>query len=295
MRYECRGGAPRPPLKVVEVDVGRALSPSGLPDLDYALNPYLGCYHGCLYCYARVYTRHREVAERWGELVAAKRNLVALLVKEVKRIRRGTVGFGTITDPYQPAEALYRLTRSALEVLAVTGLRVSVQTKSSLVLRDLDLLKELGGRADVGITVTSLSNSSPMAKVLEPRAPPPSARVEALRRLSSAGLRTWVFYGPVVPGYNDGREDIEGIVELARETESTLYVDKLRVKAFMFKHPLLAALANNALRYDWGAFFRVLMEECKREGVVCRPGFEYEGSEGWATLDHFLSNPTRTR
>ncbi|MEM2852825.1 MAG: hypothetical protein QW438_06515 [Ignisphaera sp.] len=98
-------------FRVVEIEVRQALTKSGLPDLDYALNPYLGCGHGCLYCYAKIYTRLSEVVANWGKIIAVKKNLLDILTNEVERLKRGTVGIGTITDPYQPIEAIYRLTR----------------------------------------------------------------------------------------------------------------------------------------------------------------------------------------
>lgn len=261
---------------VREVRVRRALTRSGLPDIDYALNPYIGCSHGCIYCYARLYTDKEDIRERWGEVVLVKANLVKLLRREALRVR-GVVGVGTITDPYQPVEREYGLTRESLKVLLRRGLRVSIQTKSGLVTRDKDILVNHGNAVDVGFTITTLDEG--VARWLEPGAPPPRERVRALEELSSAGLRTWVFYGPVIPGVNDGEDVIEGLVRLAADTGSTLYYDSLHVKPFMLSptNPLRGA-ALAARKYDWGRLWRGLREECRRAGVVCREGFAGDAS-----------------
>ncbi|MEM2389905.1 MAG: radical SAM protein, partial [Ignisphaera sp.] len=153
-------------FRVVEIEVRQALTKSGLPDLDYALNPYLGCGHGCLYCYAKIYTRLSEVVANWGKIIAVKKNLLDILTNEVERLKRGTVGIGTITDPYQPIEAIYRLTRSSIDILARNGFKVSIQTKNSLVVRDIDILKKYRDAVDVGLTITSADDS--MMHTFEP-------------------------------------------------------------------------------------------------------------------------------
>ena len=277
-------------MKVKFVNVREALTPSGLPDVDWAFNPYVGCAHACVYCYGRCYTRDKEVAGRWGEVVAVKSNVIGLLKREVRR-KRGVVGVGTVTDPYQPLEAAHGLTREGLRVLIGGGLEVSLQTKSDLVLRDLDLLLEAPERVDVGVTVTTLDEG--LAGLLEPNAPSPKARVRALERLSGSGVRTWVFLGPIVPGYNDDLASIRAVVEMAASTGSALYYDKLRVKRFMLApaHPLREA-AERARSYRWGELFRRIEDLCRSMGVKCALGLDYgrsrEVREGSARLDSFL-------
>lgn len=259
--------------KVVFVKVKSALSKSGLPDLAYALNPYIGCYHACLYCYARMYTRNREISEHWGDVVAVKENLLEVLRREVRELPRGVVGVGTITDPYQPVESEFMLTRGSIKLLLESGFGVSVQTKSPLVLRDLDILSGAREKADVGLTITFVDDEA--ARAFEPRAPPPSQRVKALEALSARGVKTWIFYGPIIPGVNDDEGTMRGLVELASATGSTLYYDKLRVKEFMWAHPAMRALAERAQSYDWGSLFGKLLAICRERGVECKPGLEY--------------------
>ncbi|PKK81372.1 MAG: hypothetical protein CVT47_02760, partial [Thermoplasmata archaeon HGW-Thermoplasmata-2] len=121
-----------------EVVCRTALSDSGLEGLDYSLNPYKGCAHGCIYCYAPDIT---HVERAWGTFVDAKMNVAEVLEQETRTKRRGVVGLGTVTDPYQSLEEKYKLTRKCLEILAKRKWPVCIQTKSALVLRDVDLLK----------------------------------------------------------------------------------------------------------------------------------------------------------
>ncbi len=272
-------------IQIAEVDINNALSRSGLPDLDYALNPYIGCAHGCLYCYAKMYTRFRNVVDNWGHIVVVKRNLIDVLSREVKRFRKGIVGLGTITDGYQPIEAIYKLSRKSIEILVENGFKVSIQTKSSLILRDLEILKRYRDFIDIGITITSTNNTS-LIKLLEPFSSPPTARIKALKRLSNEGIKTWIFYGPVIPGYNDSIDEILKIISLAKETKSMLYIDKLRVKRFMWNNKHLRQIAQMSIKYNWEKFYENILELCRDEGIICRLGFEY--SEEDKKLDKYI-------
>jgi len=257
------------------VRVSSALSRSGLYDLDYAYNPYAGCAHGCLYCYARYYTPYREVAENWGRLVYVKENVVEVLRREARRLKRGVVGVSTTTDPYQPVEEREELTRRGLEVLLSSGFRVSVQTKSPLVLRDLDLLSEHRSLVDVGFTITTLDEE--VAKLMEPGAPPPSARAYALRKLASEGIETWVFLGPILRSVNDSEGSIRMVAQLAAETGSKLIYDFLRLKPGLERYlqPLERRFpgASTAPRW-WRERVAALVERvCQELGVRCEPSF----------------------
>ncbi len=264
-------------MRIKVVKVKEALTPSGLPDIDWAFNPYIGCSHACMYCYGRDYTRDEEVARSWGEVVAVKENIVSLLRYEVRRKKLGVVGVGTVTDAYQPIELDYELTKNSLKILLGSGFSASIQTKSDLVLRDKELLSKYRSRVDVGVTITTMN--SDVAKFLEPNAPSPKARARALEQLSSLGISTWVFLGPIVPGYTDDLESIKEVVEVAASTKSILYYDKLRAKDFMLKpeHPLYHA-ARKALKYRWGELFKLITDLCRRYGVKCFPGLDYSRS-----------------
>lgn len=267
-----RGG-----VKYVFISVSSALSKSGLPDLDYALNPYVGCYHKCGYCYARSYCRFEEPRNRWGDVIYVKKNVVDLLKSEVRRLRSGSVGVSTTTDPYQPVEALTELTRGSLEVLLRAGFRVVIQTKSPLVLRDLDILVPYSDLVEVGFTITSVDDS--LLRGVEVRAPPPTARVRALARVSELGIKTWVFFGPIIPRLNDDSGTIEGVVEVARETGSTLYYDWLRYKRELrgFFSSVGLSPEEYVGRREFVAWRKSVEEKllslCRVRGVVCRSAF----------------------
>lgn len=193
------------PFKIVEC--GRALAPSGLDEMDFALNPYGGCEHGCVYCYAPGHT-HSDLSE-W-RVVRVKRNVVERLSKELP-YADGVIGIGTVTDPYQAAEGRFRLTRGCLEVLARRERRVHIHTKSDLILRDLDLLSEMD--CVVGVTITGTDRRTSM--MTEPGAPMPEARLEALGRLVDAGVEAYALVAPVMSTL-DGRE--AELVDALRET-----------------------------------------------------------------------------
>jgi DNA repair photolyase len=172
------------------------LSKSGIPGIDYCLNPYTGCAHGCKYCYASFMKRFTGHLEAWGAFVDVKINAPEVLCRQLKRAPRGNVMISTVTDPYQPLEDQYKITRRCLEVLLEHQLPVSILTKSALVLRDLDLLKKFR-EIEVGVTVTT--DDDKIRRAFEPNAPPIEARIRALKELSGNGIKTFVFIGPVLP------------------------------------------------------------------------------------------------
>lgn len=273
-------------FRVLYVRVVRGLSRSGLPDLDYALNPYIGCWHGCIYCYARLYTWLREASINWGSVVGVKINLLEVLEREVRYLRPGVVGVSTITDPYQPIEAIYKLTRRSIELLLKHGFHVSIQTKNTLILRDLDILKQYRDRVDVGFTITTLDNR--VAEIIEPKSPPPKTRVEALKKISNNNIETWIFYGPVIPGLNNDRKTIYELLRLARETHSKLYIDKLHIKNFMYneKHPLNKYI-REAKDFNWDRFYNEIEDLCKEYNIECIMGYA-EPIETKTSLDQWF-------
>jgi DNA repair photolyase len=157
----------------------------------YTANLYKGCSHGCVYCYAPSLTRDER---RWGSYVDAKVNAPRVLERELRGIRKDEVFLSSASDPYQPVEAKYRLTRRCLEVLLRNGFPVSILTRSPLVLRDLDLLKKFEW-IRVGMSITTVP-----VRQFEPGVPPLSRRIETLKRLSEAGIQTFVSLAPVIPG-----------------------------------------------------------------------------------------------
>lgn len=173
-----------------QVECRKALSPSGLPFLDYSINPYLGCEHGCIYCYAPR-MMHRDPSD-W-RVVGVKTNIVGRLAKELPGIR-GRIGIGTVTDPYQYAEKRFLLTRRCLDVLSKKDVRVTILTKSDLVIRDSSMIRDMG--ADVHVCITSIDDR--ISKMTEPGAPLPSARLDAARELVQEGVDVKIDIAPVM-------------------------------------------------------------------------------------------------
>ncbi|MBE0522027.1 MAG: radical SAM protein [Candidatus Methanoperedenaceae archaeon] len=206
---------------IKEIKVKTALLPSKLPGLDYALNPYRGCAHACVYCYAPSVIHWNG---KWGELVEAKVNLPRILSKTIRTKKKSVVGLGTVTDPYQPIEEKYQITRRCLEILQLHDFPVCIQTKSALVLRDIDLLREFSN-IEVGVTLTSPDDS--VRSKLEPGASSVAERLRALHELRENGIDTWVFLGPLMPHITD----IEGLVDAVAEVKPKyVIVDRLRLK-----------------------------------------------------------------
>jgi len=178
---------------------------------DYVVNPYTGCEHACTYCYARFMKRFTGHKEPWGDFVDVKINAPDLLRVEVSRKKtKGSVWVSGVCDPYQPLEAKYRLTRCCLEVLAQADWPIVVQTRSPLVLRDMDILKTVR-RAEVGFSVTTLDDD--IRELFEPKAPPIADRLGALDRLHRAGIRTYAMIAPLLPASEGLPEALQGKVD----------------------------------------------------------------------------------
>ena len=185
----------------------------------FTVNPYRGCEFGCKYCYARYAHEFMELRdpELFERKIFAKRFHASWFRDEVRRIKAGeTVWIGTATDPYQPAERRYRITRRMLEVFAgERGFAVGITTKSDLVARDADLLREISRRNSVSVHLTITTLDEALARLLEPRAPRPALRVAAVRALADAGVRVGVLAHPIMPLINDSEKSIEAVCKAA--------------------------------------------------------------------------------
>ena len=176
----------------------------------YVINPYTGCQHSCSYCYARFMKRFSGHSEPWGQFVDVKIDAPDLLRREITRKKPGRVWISGVCDPYQPLEARYRLTRQCLEILSQNDWPVAVQTRSPLVLRDMDILKT-GRDFQVGLSITTADDS--IRKLFEPSAPPIKERVRALDELHRAGIRTYAMIAPMLPGAEGLAEILAGKVD----------------------------------------------------------------------------------
>ena len=226
---------------------------------DYAVNAYVGCQHACVYCYAKFMKRFTGHQEAWGAFVDVKVNAAELLAKEIAKKKRGRVWISGVCDAYQPLERKYQLTRKCLEVLVRNRWPVRVQTKSPLVLRDLDILKQ-GRDVEVGFTITTADER--MRKIFEPGAPPVMKRIEALMVLHRAGIRTFVMIAPLLPG-------ADGLPELLKDSADHALVDRLNyhyADAVYKKYGMQWAMKDS--------FFRQKGEELgqafERNGIPCQ-------------------------
>jgi len=226
---------------------------------DYVINPYIGCQHGCTYCYARFMKRFTGHKEPWGEFVDVKINASDLLQVEIKRKKRGSVWISGVCDPYQPLEAKYQLSRRCLEILQEHHWPVIVQTRSPLVLRDIHLLKE-AREFEVGFTVTTMDDG--IRKLFESNAPPIKDRLNALDVLHRAGIRTYAMIAPMLPGVESLAEALEGKVDY-------IIVDRMNYNHADWvyrKYGLDSKLTDNFF-YRTG---RELASRCRRLGIACR-------------------------
>ena len=184
---------------------------------DYAINPYVGCSHSCRYCYAAFMRRFTGHKEKWGEFVDIKINVPELLAREIKRKRMGRVWVSGVCDPYQVAEKRYKLTGRCLEILLENQWPVTIQTKSSLVLRDIKIL-EKSKNIEVGFSITTADER--MRKIFEPGAPPIKERINALKVLHSKGIKTFAMIAPILPG-------AEGLAEELADKVDHILIDRL--------------------------------------------------------------------
>jgi DNA repair photolyase len=226
---------------------------------DYVINPYVGCQHACSYCYARFMKRFTGHREPWGEFVDIKINAPDLLRAEIVRKKRGRVWVSGVCDPYQPLEASYRLTRRCLEILAQRDWPATVQTRSPLVLRDVDILKQ-GRDFEAGLSVTTADDS--IRELFEPNAPPIKGRVRALDELHKAGVRTYAMVAPMLPG-------AEGLPEVLVGKVDYLLVDRMNYNYgdWVYRKYGLDDKMTDEYFYRTGLG---IASSCEKLGVDCR-------------------------
>ena len=247
-------------MKIKEIQAKSILSPSEI--YDYVINPYVGCQHGCSYCYARFMKRFTGHKEPWGDFVDVKINTPDLLSKEIKRKRVGTVWVSGVCDPYQPLEARYKLTRECLEILVQHDWPVFVQTRSPLALRDLDVFKKAKD-IEVGLSITTANDR--IRKIFEPCAPPIQERLSAIETLHQNGIRTYVMIAPILP-------EAENLIEMLAGKVDYIILDRMN-----YSH------ANRLYeRYGWknkntNEYFEMtgtrMARDCKRLGIECRSAY----------------------
>lgn len=187
-------------MQVQEIIARSIITPSLLPAADYVINPYTGCSHGCIYCYARFMKRFSGHEEKWGRFVDVKVNAAELMPRKGEKYRGKRFFLCSVTDPYLPQEKKYGMTRQILNRLQALQPALHIQTKSALITRDIDVLKTFDNCV-AGLTLTTLDDR--IRKEVEPCTSPVEQRLSALRELKANGIRTYAFIGPILPGLTD--------------------------------------------------------------------------------------------
>lgn len=225
---------------------------------DYVINPYVGCGHACSYCYARFMKKFTGHREPWGEFVDVKINAPVLLRREITKKKRGTVWLSGVCDPYQPLEKKYKLTRRCLEILIENDWPVVIQTRSPLVLRDIDILAK-ARNLEAGLSITTADEN--IRKIFEPKAPPLTERIRALEELHRAGIRTYAMIAPILPGTEGLPEKLAGIVDYVLVDRMNYnYADRLYLK-----HGLADMLDSEYFRIT----ARALAKKFREYGTDC--------------------------
>src|SRR2546430_6274777 len=209
-----------------EIDAKGALNRvEGMP-FEWSLNPYVGCVHACRYCFSRAYNaryRERDVGEAFDRNIEVRTNFVERLRRELRRRPEGSVAIGTATDPYQPIEGKYRLTRGCLEALADFPMPTSIITKGPLVVRDIELLQRLDAKADLTVYFSVPCVDEDIVRKTDPGTAPPRQRLRALRMLREAGIDAAVLCMPVLPGISDSEESLDAAARAASEAGATAF------------------------------------------------------------------------
>ena len=225
-------------IKITEIQAKSILNKSKI--YDYCVNCYTGCQLNCRYCYAALFMRrYSGHSEPWGAFVDVKVNAPEVLAKQVIKAKKGVVWLSSVCDAYQPLEAKYKLTRRCLEILAAARFPVSVQTKSSLVLRDIDVFNKFD---DIHVGLTIATEDERMARLFEPGASPVAERIEALGTLKANGIRSFAFVGPLLPG------NPEKLAAALEGKADEILIDRMNyldtIKNFYLEHNLGNAMSD---------------------------------------------------
>lgn len=290
VRIDANKGSHYPkgvPREYVEIRVRSVLNRvRGMP-FRWSINPYRGCAHACVFCYAR--RTHGFLEEDgihgWSNRIFVKVNAPEVLRAELLHPawKREEVAIGTATDPYQPIEGRYRITRQILEALCDARTPVSLVTRSPLILRDLDVLLALHQRARVTVWVSIATLDEPLSRAIEPGVAPPHQRLRTVARLSAVGLAVGVLVAPILPGLTDAPETLEAVIRVARDHgarflgHSVLNLGEVAREAFFQflqeHHPELGALYERLYPRKYAP--RAYVDAVDRTVKRCRERFGF--------------------
>ena len=257
-------------MKVREIKCKTALSKSSLPGLDYSLNPYRGCQHSCAYCYVPNVLRIERSS--WGSFVDVKTNIPNVLAKELRTKKPGIVAISTVTDPYQPIENNYKLTRYCLEQLLLHDFPICIQTKSKLILRDFDLISKFSN-VEVMMSIGTIDDKE--RKLLEPNSSSIKNRLDVLKQYSEVGVKASVFFGPIYPTVKIS--DVSTIIDtFIQFGAKEIMIDKLNLKPGIKENivevfPPYKNLIENASYYQ--KLFDEIIRVCKEKKVKAVSAF----------------------
>lgn len=251
--------------------------------VDYNMNLYRGCSHGCIYCDSRSDCYHIENFD----IVKGKENMLHILESELSKKRlKGVVGIGAMSDTYNSMEIKYQQTRGALQLISKYGFGVSIDTKSDLILRDIDMLKEINSKNNVIIKFTITTPDDNLSKIIEPNVCISSKRLEVIKILNNNGIFTGIMMNPVLPFITDKEEDIKELVKLAsksgakfihtymgmtlRENQKAYYFDKLDEKFPGVKEKYINKYGDkyNCLVPNYKQLYKVFTDECDKYGIL---------------------------
>jgi DNA repair photolyase len=273
--------------------LSRVVSNRNLP-FTWAINPYRGCEFACKYCYARYTHEFMELRDGvdFERKIFIKQQAAELLRHELKKVKPGEqIAIGTATDPYQPAERRFEVTRAILEELARhSGLEIGIVTKSNLVTRDAEVLRQVAEKNEVFVSVTVTTVDVELARKLEPRAPRPDLRLEAVRQLNLAGLNAGVICAPVLPEITDKPRDLESLVKAAREAGAKyIYANPLFLK------PCSAAVFLPFLEQEFPALVEVYRARYRDRAFLPKGYAERLSHLMRALRDKYGFNPRHAR
>lgn len=251
--------------------------------IDYNMNLYRGCCHGCIYCDSRSHCYHIDDFDQ----VRGKENALMILEKELMRKRKkGVIGIGAMSDTYNPYEEKYKITRQALKLIEKYGFGVSIDTKSNLILRDIDILKEINKKQNVIIKLTITTPHDDLSKIIEPNVCVSSKRFSAIKQLNDSGIFAGVMMAPVLPFITDKEEDIKRLVRLAyennakfiytymavtlRENQRDYYYEKLDLnfKGIKQKYMQCYGMRYNCMVPHYKRLYEVFKNECDKYGIL---------------------------
>ena len=246
-------------MKIKKVQVKSVVTKSKLPDADYVINPYTGCEHGCKYCYARFMKRFTGHKEEWGEFVDVKENAVSTISDKYKG---ANIVIGSVTDPYQPIEARCKLTRAILKRLIALQPELNILTKSDLVVRDVDLIKQFK-KCEVAISLSMLDD-----KVRDKLEKSVSAerRIAALKKLHENGIKTVLFISPIFPSLTEWKK----MIELTKS-----YVDECWFENINLYPSIKDRVGKYVKNVDWGDVEEEIRKYCKEKKVKFKIYFHH--------------------